>query len=442
MKISIVVPDFARSIVGVAAIMKRYLSDEHEVEIVGTRLWGRVETAYSQDADYRVLDLPRIYRLPEYWRDVGRLADALTGDVVFAMKAYAPAVPAALLAKKRRGCKVVSYQDEWDGAPNAEWGLRERLGNLRRDWKHPCDSLYVPHVERRLAECDLRLCTTTFLAEKFGGEVYCIGVDCEKFRPARGADVRRLRGELGLEGKFALVFGGVARPHKGLEPYAEAVAEVFGDTGRLVILGPMDAYVQELMSHPRYGRNVICPVTADAMNLTIHKEMPLYLSAGDALAVPLSGDLLARSQMPRKVFDAMAMGKPIVASAVADLPQVLEGCGYLTAAGDSGAVAAALRRIAENPAGAAAMGARAREKCLREYSAERAKTRLQEIVRRVVGASRTAKKDSFERDLHCAGNACRLRMERPVRHDAASAATRLRGIVRDLLHPSPRKDAP
>lgn len=367
-----------------AALMKRYLSDEHEVEIVGTQLWGKVETAYSQDADYRVLDLPKIYRFPEYWRDVGRLADALTGDVVIALKAYAPAVPAALLAKKRRGCKVISYQDEWDGALNAEWGFGARLKNLWRDWMHPCDSLYVPHVERRLRECDLRLCTTTFLAEKFDGEVYCIGVDCEKFRPAGEEEVRTLRGELGLEGKFALVFGGVARPHKGLEPYAEAVAEVFGDAGRLVILGPMSDYVKRLMSHPRYGRNVICPVTTDAMNLTIHQKMPLYLSAGDALAIPLSDDLLARSQMPRKAFDAMAMGKPIVASAVSDLPLVLAGCGYLTPPGDAEAVAKALQRIAENPAEAAAMGAKAREKCVLEYSAVKAQRRLKEIVKRVM----------------------------------------------------------
>ena len=39
----------------------------------------------------------------------------------------------------------------------------------------------------------------------------------------------------------------------------------------------------------------------------------------------------------------------------------------------------------EKPAEAAAMGARAREKCLREYSAVVAKARLKEIVRRVAG---------------------------------------------------------
>lgn len=383
MNISIVVPDYGRSIVGVAAIMKRYLEGEHRVEIVGTQLWGMVDTAYSQDAEYRVVDLPRIYRLPNYWRDVGRLADALTGDVVIAMKAYAPAVPAALLVKKRRGCKVISYQDEWDGALNAEWSLGERVRNLLKDWQHPCDSLYVPHVERRLAECDLRLTTTTFLAKKFDGEVYHIGVDCEKFRPAAADDVHRLRKELGLEGKFALVFGGVARPHKGLEPYAEAVADVFGERGRLVILGPLSDYVKQLMAHPKYGRNVMCPTTTDEMNLVIHQQMPLYLSAADALAIPLSDDLLAQSQMPRKVFDAMSMGKPIVASMVADLPQVLEGCGYLMPVGDVAAVADALRRIAGNPSEAAAMGVRAREKCVAEYSAERGCERLREIVRRV-----------------------------------------------------------
>jgi glycosyltransferase involved in cell wall biosynthesis len=38
--------------------------------------------------------------------------------------------------------------------------------------------------------------------------------------------------------------------------------------------------------------------------------------------------------MPCKMFEAMAMGKPIVASAVSDLPEVLEDCGKSAAPGD------------------------------------------------------------------------------------------------------------
>ncbi len=39
--------------------------------------------------------------------------------------------------------------------------------------------------------------------------------------------------------------------------------------------------------------------------------------------------IAASHQMPMKVYDAMAMGCPIVATAVSDLPQVLEGCARL-----------------------------------------------------------------------------------------------------------------
>ena len=35
--------------------------------------------------------------------------------------------------------------------------------------------------------------------------------------------------------------------------------------------------------------------------------------------------------MPAKVFDAMAMAKPIIATNVSDLPEFLDGCGWTVA---------------------------------------------------------------------------------------------------------------
>ena len=87
--------------------------------------------------------------------------------------------------------------------------------------------------------------------------------------------------------------------------------------------------------------------------------------------------------MPRKVFDAMSMGKPIVASTVADLPQVLEGCGYLTPAGDVDAISSVLKSIVDCPEAAEEIGRKAREKCLHEYSAAQGKERLRSIVREI-----------------------------------------------------------
>lgn len=370
MKISFLVPDLGWPIVGIAARFAKYLCREHEVEIVGPCLWGQPNPMYSRDFEYRAVDCPRIYRFPEYFREVRKLARALRGDVVVAMKAFGSTVPAALLAKRERGCRVVVYLDEWDGAISAAWTPRERLRNWACDWLHPCNNVYVPWVERRLSAADLRLGTTRFLQRKFDCRVFHVGVDTDRFCPQNPERVAALKQRLGLHGKRWVVFGGIVRPHKGVELYASALARLGRPDCALLILGPLNEHVRLLMQHPEYGHLIQCPATDAATTKAIHDDMPLYLGLGDALIVPLADTTLAQSQMPCKVFEAMAMAKPIVASAVSDLPEILEGCGYLAAAQREDQVVAAYRAIFGCPEEARQLGERARARCVAQYGAE------------------------------------------------------------------------
>lgn len=383
MKVSFLVPDLGWPIVGIAARMARYLEGVHEVEIVGPSLWGGANPMYAGEFDYRRVECPRIYRLPEYAREVRKLSRALQGDVIIAMKAFGSTLPAALQARRERGCRVMAYLDEWDGAVAASWGWGERLKHWARDWAHPCNNVYVPRVERRLPECDLRLVTTRFLQQKFDGTLFHIGVDTDRFCPQPPEEVEALKRRLGLEGKKLIVFGGVVRPHKGVEEYAAALARLGRTDVALVILGPLNEYVQDMMRHPEYGRFIRCPAADTAATRAIHEQMPRYLALGDVLIVPLTDSLMARSQMPCKVFEAMAMGKPIVASAVSDLPEVLDGCGRLVEPGRVEPVVEALKEALEDPAAAEEMGERARRRCVKEFSAEASRTALREMVGRL-----------------------------------------------------------
>lgn len=370
MKVTFLVPDLGWPIVGIAARFAKYICREHEVEIAGPRLWGGANAMYSEEFEYRAVDCPKIYRFPEYFGEVRKLAEALRGDVVVSMKAFGSTLPAALLAKRERGCRVVAYLDEWDGATAAEWNFGERLRHWSRDWMHPCNAVYVPRVERRLRECDVRLGTTRFLERKFGCRIFHVGVDPDRFKPQAPAAVAALKRELGLEGKKLVVFGGVARPHKGVEIFAEAMARLGRADVALLILGPLNDCVRQMMGHPVYGRFVLCPATDAEATRRIHRDMPLYLGLGDALVVPLADTAMARSQMPCKVFEAMAMGKPIVASSVSDLPEVLADCGHLVAPGAPEPVVQALAAVFADPDAACAMGERARARCIEKYGAE------------------------------------------------------------------------
>ncbi len=380
MKVSFLVPDLGWPIVGIAARMARYLAGVHEVEIVGPSLWGGANPMYAGEFEYRRVDCPRIYRFPEYAGEMRKLSRALQGDVVIAMKAFGGTVPAALLAKRERGCRVVAYLDEWDGAVAASWGRRERLKHWIRDGVHPCNNVYVPRVERRLPECDLRLVSTRFLQRKFDGTLFHIGVDTDRFQPQPPDEVEALKRSLGLEGLKLVVFGGVVRPHKGVEEFARALVGLGRRDVRLVILGPMNEHVQDLLRHPDFGKWIHCPAVDAGAVRAIHEQMPRYLAMGDVLIVPLADSLMARSQMPCKVFEAMAMEKPIVASAVSDLPEVLDGCGLLVPAGSVESIAAALNKVLENPAEFREPAEEARRRCLARYGAEVSRQALRQAL--------------------------------------------------------------
>ena len=98
-------------------------------------------------------------------------------------------------------------------------------------------------------------------------------------------------------------------------------------------------------------------------------EGPALLARMDASAAPYPA--LERFYFsPLKVVESMAAGLPVVASAVGDLPRVIEDgrTGRLVAPGDPEALAAALAALADRPQERLRIGAAAREAVLRSHT--------------------------------------------------------------------------
>src|SRR5207244_387393 len=55
-------------------------------------------------------------------------------------------------------------------------------------------------------------------------------------------------------------------------------------------------------------------------------DVPRYLVAADVVAVPQRATTDTLGQVPAKLFDAMALGRPIVSTAVSMIPEILGGC--------------------------------------------------------------------------------------------------------------------
>jgi len=91
--------------------------------------------------------------------------------------------------------------------------------------------------------------------------------------------------------------------------------------------------------------------------------------------------------IPNVIAEAMALGKPVVATRVSGIPELVEDgvSGLLVPEKDAPALAGALRRVLEDPALAARLGAAARQRVRALFDLERNVGELVGILRRYVG---------------------------------------------------------
>ena len=73
---------------------------------------------------------------------------------------------------------------------------------------------------------------------------------------------------------------------------------------------------------------------------------------------------------PISVLEAMAAGRPVVATAVGGVPEALSGCGFTVRPGDYEALATGVVRLLEDPLLAASLGARSRQRVMHTFGQE------------------------------------------------------------------------
>jgi glycosyltransferase involved in cell wall biosynthesis len=108
-------------------------------------------------------------------------------------------------------------------------------------------------------------------------------------------------------------------------------------------------------------------------------RVPELLTVADVVAIPQKRDFASIWQLPAKVFDAMAMAKPVVATNVNDLPKILHGCGWIVEPGNPDELATAIGHILSNPEEAYEMGQLARKRCIEKYSWDAIESQLVDI---------------------------------------------------------------
>lgn len=359
MKISIISFDLSHNCLGRAYLLGKVLRRNYDVEIHGfvfadhnTPIWKPCDTGEFQ---YHAVAGANF---PAFVKSMAEMIKSIKGDVVYASKLRLPTYGVALLKKLLSGKPVVLDIDD------LETSWYQHLKGTRR-WKtilDPTGPLATKWMEHFLRFADEVTTVSTQFQQKYGrGVIIPHGKDTDNFDPAK-YDRKAMRSTLGIEDFKVIMFLGTAQPHKGLDEIVRAIHTLERDDIRLMVVG---AGANRKYDHQleEAGRGKVILKGEIPFG-----DVPLYLQAADLVVLPQRKSMQSYGQIPAKVFDAMAMAKPIIATNVADMQLILDGCGIVVEPGDISALAEKIAWVFANPRAAEEMGKRGREKCIAEYS--------------------------------------------------------------------------
>jgi glycosyltransferase involved in cell wall biosynthesis len=178
-------------------------------------------------------------------------------------------------------------------------------------------------------------------------QVTPLGTD---LRPASEAAVADLRGRLGLEGPYLLGLGTV-EPRKDLPTLVRAFAGLAGELPHRLVLAGLSGWGSRALADAVAASGV-----ADRVLRTG------YLPEADKAALLTGADVFAYPSRYEgfglPVLEAMACGTPVVTTTGGSLPEVAGDAALLVEPGDADGLAAALAKLAADPAARRSAAAR------------------------------------------------------------------------------------
>jgi glycosyltransferase involved in cell wall biosynthesis len=182
-------------------------------------------------------------------------------------------------------------------------------------------------------------------------DVTPLGTDLRPAAPEQVADLRR---RLGLDGPYLLGLGTV-EPRKDLPALVRAFADLAGELPhRLVLAGLSGWGAGELAA------------AVEASGVADRILLPGYVAEADKAALLTGADVFAYPSRYEgfglPVLEAMACGTPVVTTTGGSLPEVAGDAATLIEPGDTAALAAAIAKLAADPAAREDAAARGRRR--------------------------------------------------------------------------------
>jgi glycogen(starch) synthase len=224
-----------------------------------------------------------------------------------------------------------------------------------------------------LKHFDTIICVSNHIASEYlrivgaGGTnpvVIYNGVNIQFFDPSTDAGYIRLRED--LDGKKVILFVGRLIERKGIRYLLQAFAKLRLRMKDLTLIilgdGPMKGDLQSKVQEMKLDKEVIFP------GFVSNQLLPFYYAAADVCVFPSLSEPFGIV-----ILEAMSMGKPVVASAVGGIIEIIQDGhnGLLVPSGDAERLFASLERLLKERSFSRRLGFQGRKTVVEKFTIER-----------------------------------------------------------------------
>jgi glycosyltransferase involved in cell wall biosynthesis len=373
-KISILSPDLSNNCLGRAYLLAKILKRRYQIEIVGPIFGEGIWEPVANDKGIKYKSVKLSGRFKPY-RQISELIKQIDGDVIYASKPLFTSFGIGMLRKLKRKKTLILDIDDW------------QMGIIKEKYKNKSFTQYLKLLissairfysmnsywnnlisEKLINFADEITVSNNFLKKKFNATIVWHGRDTNDFNPQK-YDKNLLKEKYKIEGtKKIVMFIGTLRPHKGVDDLIDAINIFKNKEVVLSIIGitNKDKFCEKILKHAKklLGNRFL------VFGIQPFDKIPQFLAMADVVVIPQKKNLATIGQIPAKLFDAMAMAKAIIATDVSDIPEILDGCGWVVEPENPEKLADAIKYVFDHPLEAETMGQKAREKCIDRYSWE------------------------------------------------------------------------
>ena len=341
-RVLIVTWSLAHNAAGRAATIAEMLHLQYDTTVVGplfpqfgNSVWRPIQDLAIKLVTFPAHDASDILKFASFFRDEPVF------DFIFVVKPRAPSILLGRLAAERSKCPIIIDidEDELSFGLSADEPVAFSPVDLISTNSPIYGRIWTQASLHEIEAADAVTVSNVVLQRRYGGIMVRHARDEVLFDPSR-FDQTAVRAQFGVAADdIVVLFLGTPREHKGLSTIADAIKELDDPRLKLYIVG-MDEYSKA--SVPDYP--FVSKVEWQPMS-----RVPEILSIADAVcAYQDPASATSETQIPAKITDALAMGVPVITSAVAPLED-LALMGGLFSAADSSELCTLLRSVMGSP---------------------------------------------------------------------------------------------